>query len=60
MLKTIRYYAGMGIYYIKLSLLGWMEYPMNLAAWLGTNLLQFLVGFATINFVVQEFGALNG
>ena len=41
MLKTIRYYAGMGIYYIKLSLLGWMEYPMNLAAWLGTNLLQF-------------------
>lgn len=37
-----------------------LEYPSNILGWLISNPLQFIVGFATIQFVVKEFGDIAG
>lgn len=59
-MNTIKYYALVGIHFLKNALQGWLEYPFNLAGWLLANPIQFLLGFATIKFVVEQFGTLNG
>lgn len=45
---------------IKIQFMTLMEYPANFIAWLFSNPLQFLIGFATIRFVVQQFGDIHG
>lgn len=45
---------------IKIQFMTLMEYPANFVAWLFSNPLQFLIGFATIRFVVQQFGDIHG
>lgn len=42
----------------KLSFQACMEYPAAFIGWLISNPIQFLVGFATIKFVVEEFETL--
>ena len=37
-----------------------LEYPVELIGWLFANPLQFVLGIATIKFVIAEFGTLNG
>ncbi len=60
MLKTIKHYTLVGLHFIKLSICEMMEYPMNLMGWLLGNPLNCLLSIATIQFVVAEFGTLNG
>ena len=43
---------------IRLSIQSCFEYPLAFVGWLISNPMQFLVGFATIKFVVMEFDAL--
>ena len=45
---------------IKLAILSVLEYPAEFLGWLLSNPIQFIVGFATIKFVVAEFGSING
>lgn len=60
MLEGIKHYASVTLEYLKLSILTVFEYPANMIGWLISNPLQFLVGFATIRFVVSEFGDIAG
>ena len=43
-----------------MALLTIMEYPSNILGWLISNPIQFILGFATIKFVVEQFGEING
>ncbi len=56
----MKYYSAVGTLFLKQSMQSGLEYPANLAGWLLSNLLQFLIGFATIRFVVEQFGTLRG
>ncbi len=60
MLSGIRHYTSVTLEYLKLSILTVFEYPANMIGWLISNPLQFIVGFATIQFVVKEFGDIAG
>lgn len=60
MLGIIKHYAGVTCVYLKMSILTVLEYPANILGWLLSNPIQFIVGFATIKFVVAQFGAING
>lgn len=57
---NILHYGRVGKYFAKLSLQQGMEYKLNLLGWLISNPIQFLLGFATIRFVVENFGTLAG
>ena len=46
--------------HIKMALMMIIEYPANLAGWMISNPIQFILGFATIKFVVAQFGQING
>lgn len=59
-LKRIVYYIDISLMYIKLGIQCLLEYPAMMVGWLISNPIQFIVGFATIKFVVQEFGTING
>ena len=60
MVRTIRYYASVATTFIKLSVQCGLEYPMNLLGWILVNPIQFILGFATIKFVIEQFGSLGG
>lgn len=60
MLSSIRHYTSVTLEYLKLSILTVFEYPANMIGWFISNPLQFIVGFATIQFVVKEFGDIAG
>lgn len=60
MLKTIGYYGDVTLTYIKMALLTIIEYPSSIAGWILSNPIQFILGFAAIQFVVAEFGEING
>jgi len=60
MLAGIKHYTSVTFEYLKLSILTVFEYPANMIGWLISNPLQFIVGFATIQFVVKEFGDIAG
>lgn len=57
---VIKQYASVSLANFKISVLTALEYPANLLGWLLSNPIQFIVGFATIKFVVSEFGTING
>ena len=56
----MRHYLCVGAMFIKMSIQCAIEYPMRLVGWLLANPIQFIIGFATIRFVVQNFGTLGG
>lgn len=58
--KTIKYYLSVAGAFMKISAQSALEYPINLLGWVLANPIQFIVGFATIKFVVEEFGTLAG
>lgn len=60
LVKTVLHYLRVTLAYIRMALLTIVEYPSSIAGWLLSNPIQFVVGFATIQFVVQEFGQING
>ncbi|MDE5863453.1 MAG: ABC transporter permease [Lachnospiraceae bacterium] len=57
---TIFHYIDVTFVNIRMALLRVVEYPSNIIGWLLSNPVQFLVGFATIQFAVSEFGEING
>lgn len=57
-MKKIKHYLSVGWLYTRLSIQSCFEYPMAFIGWLISNPIQFLVGFATIRFVVMEFDTL--
>lgn len=60
MLETVKHYARVTFENLKISILTTLEYPANMLGWLLSNPIQFIIGFATIKFVVTEFGSING
>ena len=56
----MRYYLSVAAMFIKLSVQSAVEYPMKILGWFIANPIQFIIGFATIRFVVQNFGDLGG
>lgn len=60
MLDVIKHYGRVTLENLKISILTNMEYPASMLGWLLSNPIQFIVGFATIKFVVAEFGSING
>lgn len=59
-LRELGHYIDVTFHVIKMAFLTILEYPSNIAGWLISNPLQFIVGFATIKFVVESFGEING
>ena len=57
-MKTIKHYLSVAWLSFRLSFQACMEYPAAFIGWLISNPIQFLVGFATIKFVVEEFQTL--
>lgn len=60
LLSALAHYWDVTLCNIKMSLLTIIEYPANIAGWLISNPIQFILGFATIKFVVAQFGDING
>ena len=60
LLSSISHYMSVTLCNIKMALLTIIEYPSNILGWLISNPIQFILGFATIKFVVEQFGEING
>lgn len=60
MKHTIKYYSSVAVAFLKMSIQSGLEYPVNLLGWILVNPIQFIIGFASIKFVVQHFGSLGG
>lgn len=60
MLKRIRIYYRVSVKLFKMAIQTGLEYPINLLGWALANPIQFILGFATIRFVIMEIGTLNG
>ncbi|MDO4189329.1 MAG: ABC-2 family transporter protein [Lachnospiraceae bacterium] len=58
--KTISHYLRVTLACVKMAFLIIVEYPSSIIGWLISNPIQFIVGFATIQFVVEQFGEING
>ena len=54
------HYMDVTLHVIKMAFMTVLEYPSAIAGWLISNPIQFIVGFATIRFVVESFGTVNG
>lgn len=59
-MKTIRYYVSVAIAFTRLSIQSELEYPFMLIGHVFANSIQWVVGFATIKFVVDQFGSIGG
>lgn len=59
-LKSLKHYWSVTLACIRMAFLTIVEYPSSIIGWLISNPIQFVVGFATIQFVVQQFGQING
>ena len=59
-LRELCHYMDVTAHVIKMAVLTVIEYPSNIAGWLISNPLQFIMGFAIIKFVVESFGEING
>lgn len=59
-MKTIKHYLSVSFTIFRQALQRIMEYKASLLGWLIANPVQFIVGFATIKFVVEEFGVIDG
>lgn len=60
MLKAIKHYGSVSLANLRIAILTVVEYPANMLGWLLSNPIQFILGFATIKFVVEEFGSIAG
>jgi ABC-2 type transport system permease protein len=58
--KELCHYMNVTGQNIKMAFMTIIEYPSNIAGWLISNPLQFIMGFAIIKFVVESFGEING
>jgi ABC-2 type transport system permease protein len=58
--KELGHYLDVTVHVIKMAFMTIIEYPSNIAGWLISNPLQFIMGFAIIKFVVESFGQING
>ncbi len=59
-MKTIRYYIGLAAMFTRLSIQSELEYPFMLIGHVLANSIQWVVGFATVKFVVDQFGSIGG
>ena len=59
-IKRFLYYMDVTAAHLKMAVLQIVEYPTAILGWLISNPIQFLLGFATIKFVVEQFGNING
>ncbi|MDE7285759.1 MAG: ABC transporter permease, partial [Lachnospiraceae bacterium] len=59
-MKKIKYYVSVAATLIRLSIQSRLEYPYMLIGYVLANFIQWVVGFATIKFVVDSFGSLGG
>lgn len=58
--RELGHYIDVTVHVIKMAFMTIIEYPANIAGWLISNPLQFIMGFAIIKFVVVSFGEING
>ena len=58
--RELIHYLDVTAHVIKMAVMTVIEYPSNIAGWLISNPLQFIMGFAIIRFVVESFGQING
>ena len=58
--RELIHYLDVTVQVIKMAFMTIIEYPSNIAGWLISNPLQFIMGFAIIKFVVASFGQING
>ena len=59
-MKKIKYYASVAAALTRQSIQSRLEYPFMLIGHVLANCVQWVVGFATIKFVVDSFGSLGG
>ena len=59
-LRELVHYLDVTAQVIKMAYMTIIEYPSNIAGWMISNPLQFIMGFAIIKFVVESFGEING
>lgn len=60
MIHSLIHYIDVTLAYMKMALMTIVEYPSSIVGWLLSNPIQFILGFATIKFVVADFGTING
>jgi ABC-2 type transport system permease protein len=58
--RELNHYMDVTAQVIKMAVMTIIEYPSNIAGWMISNPLQFIMGFAIIKFVVESFGEING
>ena len=58
--RELFHYLDVTGHVIKMAVMTVIEYPSNIAGWLISNPLQFIMGYAIIKFVVESFGEING
>ena len=58
--RELIHYLDVTAHVIKMAVMTVIEYPSNIAGWLISNPLQFIMVFAIIKFVVESFGQING
>ena len=58
--RELIHYMDVTAQVIKMAVMTIIEYPSNIAGWMISNPLQFIMGFAIIKFVVESFGEING
>ena len=59
-ITSLRHYLSVSLACVRMAFLTIVEYPSSIIGWLISNPIQFIVGFATIQFVVEQFGEING
>lgn len=59
-MKKMRYYTSVAFMFIKHYIQEELEYPFMLIGHVVANSIQWVVGFATIKFVVDQFGSIGG
>ena len=59
-MKTIKHYLSVSYTVFLQSFQRIMEYRVSLLGWLVADPVQFIIGFATIKFVVEKFGVIDG
>lgn len=60
MISGLKHYFSVAAFFIKIAVQTMLEYRAELIGWLIANPIQFILGIATIKFVISEFGALGG
>lgn len=60
MVEKIRYHVSVAAMFMRLAIQSELEYPFMLTGHVLANTIQWVVGFATIKFVVDQFGSIGG